>query len=78
MSARHTLLQITMQLGTVLYCMCQVAEARHHRQLEKEKAERENALFRHEMAEEQRMLKAQKVQPPAKSVLLHLLPGVIC
>ena len=39
----------------------QVAEARERRRLQQEHEDRENALLRHELAEEQRREQAQKV-----------------
>ena len=44
-------------------CMtgCQVAEARHRRQLEQEAVQRDHAQQRRELAEEERKAAAQKV-----------------
>ena len=55
----------------------QVAEARERRRLQQEHEDRENALLRHELAEEQRREQAQKVSSHnMRRVTLHV--GVLC
>lgn len=41
--------------------VCQVAEARHRRQLEQEAVQRDNAQQRRELAEDERKIAAEKV-----------------